>query len=102
MILPGVVFVPDVPTINDSGYSLSLTGFYGFLAPKGTPKEVIEIVQLAAKKAVEEHRDYITTRLGNLGAQIYHGGSEEYYNRLKDMHAFLKEMIKDLKKEELK
>ena len=94
--------LPDVPTIVETGYTLSLTGFYGFLAPRKTPPEVVNAIHLAAKKAVGEHRDSIARRLENLGAQIFFGGPEEYHKKLKDMHAFLKEMIKDLKREELK
>ena len=94
--------LPDVPTIVETGYTLSLTGFNGFLAPRKTPREVVDAIHLAAKKAVGEHRDSIARRLENLGAQIFFGGPEEYHKKLKDMHAFLKEMIKDLKREELK
>jgi tripartite-type tricarboxylate transporter receptor subunit TctC len=33
--------LPKVPTIRESGYDFAMTGWYGVLAPKGTPQAVV-------------------------------------------------------------
>lgn len=38
-------FLPDVPTLKEAGYdSVSTLAFFGLMAPKGTPKEVINLL----------------------------------------------------------
>lgn len=34
--------LPDVPTIRESGYDFVMTGWYGVLAPKGTPQPIVD------------------------------------------------------------
>jgi tripartite-type tricarboxylate transporter receptor subunit TctC len=69
---------PDVPTLAEIGYTIGASAVYGILAPRDTPKEVIEALYQSAKKAVENHRDFITGRLDNLGAQLLLKNPEEY------------------------
>jgi tripartite-type tricarboxylate transporter receptor subunit TctC len=76
--------------------------FYGFLGPKNTPPEIVSAIHMAGKRAVAEHRDEIAGRLENLGAEISFGGPEEYRKKMIEHHAFLSEVIKDLKREDLK
>ena len=39
------VYLPDVPTLEEAGFpSLSAVAFFGLVAPKGTPKEVVDAV----------------------------------------------------------
>jgi len=46
---------PDVPTVGEFGLStLSFTSWYGFFAPKGTPKEVISRLNAAAADALDD------------------------------------------------
>jgi len=40
--------LPNVPTALDLGYKVTVPSLYGLLAPKGTPKEVVEALALAA------------------------------------------------------
>jgi len=91
--------LPDVPTIVESGYKLGLTGFYGFLAPKRTSKEVVDAIHLAARKATDNHKTFIIERLDMLGAQISFGGPAEYTTKLKEMYVFLEDMLKDLRQD---
>jgi tripartite-type tricarboxylate transporter receptor subunit TctC len=42
--------LPDVPTVMQSGIkSFEVVGFYGFLAPAGTPKEAVQVLSDALK-----------------------------------------------------
>lgn len=45
--------LPEVPTLKELGYNLSPGGWFGFLAPKGTPAEVIEKWRSAIGKALK-------------------------------------------------
>ena len=44
--------LPDVPTIAESGLDFNTSGWYGILAPRGTPRAIVNKVQAAAAKAI--------------------------------------------------
>lgn len=44
---------PDVKTAKEMGYDVAVLAWGGFAAPKGTPKEVLETLEKAAKEALE-------------------------------------------------
>ena len=44
--------IKDVPTVKEQGYDLVFGGWNGILAPKGTPKEIVDKLADAAKKAL--------------------------------------------------
>jgi tripartite-type tricarboxylate transporter receptor subunit TctC len=70
--------LPNVPTVMELGYKSNLDQVYGLLAPKGTPKEVVEVIAQAAKKAAEEHKAAIENILGKTGMAIRYLEREEY------------------------
>ncbi len=45
---------PDVQTLKDLGYNLELDTWVGLVAPKGTPKNIIEKVERATKESVAD------------------------------------------------
>ncbi|GAC1539145.1 MAG: tripartite tricarboxylate transporter substrate binding protein [Ramlibacter sp.] len=69
---------PDVPTLKELGYKVGSPVLYGIAAPKGTPREVVDALYAAAKKAIEEFGDPISTSLAALGAEIKLLGPDEY------------------------
>ncbi|MFA9438807.1 Bug family tripartite tricarboxylate transporter substrate binding protein [Uliginosibacterium sp. sgz301328] len=44
----------QVPTLKEKGVDLSIGTWRGIVAPKGTPKEVLEVLKTATKKATDE------------------------------------------------
>ena len=70
--------LPDAPSLKELGFSIHSSSPYGILAPKDTPKEVVEAIYLAAKKAADKYRDSISDRLDKIGAEIGLEGPEEY------------------------
>jgi tripartite-type tricarboxylate transporter receptor subunit TctC len=46
-------FLPDIPTLRESGYDLQATGWYALFAPARTPPEVIERLNKAVVSAVK-------------------------------------------------
>ncbi|SFM28599.1 tripartite tricarboxylate transporter substrate binding protein [Salibacterium qingdaonense] len=45
--------LPDVPTMQEAGYDVSVAGWGGFVAPEGTPEEVLEPLRSSFKNAAE-------------------------------------------------
>jgi len=45
--------LPDVPTFEQAGYNINLTGWNAILAPAGTPKEIVERMSAEIRKLVQ-------------------------------------------------
>ena len=45
--------LPDVPTFEQAGYKINLTGWNAILAPAGTPKEIVERMSVEIRKLVQ-------------------------------------------------
>lgn len=74
---------PDVPTLRELGYNLGSPTLYGILAPRGTPKEVVDAIQAAARRVVEKYGDQIANTLSTMGAEVKLLGPDEYGAYLK-------------------
>ena len=48
--------LPDVPTFKELGYNVEMIIWFGMLAPKGTPKEVIDKLYAAQKRGFDENK----------------------------------------------
>ncbi|WP_433996021.1 Bug family tripartite tricarboxylate transporter substrate binding protein [Bradyrhizobium tropiciagri] len=57
--------VPDVPAIAETVPGFEAVGFYGISAPKGTPPEVIEILNKAVGEALKDPK--LVARLAEVG-----------------------------------
>jgi tripartite-type tricarboxylate transporter receptor subunit TctC len=68
----------DVPTLKELGYTTASPVLYGILAPKGTPREVVNAIYGAAKATVDKHGDAIASRLATIGAEVRLLGPDEY------------------------
>ena len=69
--------LPDVPTVMESGIkNFEVVGFYGFLAPAGTPKEAVNKLS-EAFKAVLSQPD-IKTRMVAQGADPAFWGADDF------------------------
>ena len=88
---------PNVPTLKELGYKTSSAGLYGILAPKGTPKEIIDIIYGAAQKVVAKYGPQITANLAVLGAEINVLGPKEYAAFLQEQKALFAQGLKTIK-----
>ena len=57
--------VPDVPAIAETVPGFESVGFYGISAPKGTPHEVVEILNKAVNEALKDPK--LVARLTETG-----------------------------------
>jgi len=71
---------PDIPTIAEAGVpGYQVTGWYGMAAPAGTPKPIIERLNVTINRVLPELKD----RYANLGMDLAGGTSAEFAEFLK-------------------
>lgn len=75
---------PDIATAKELGYDINVFGWGAFGAPKGTPKEVLKVLEEASAKALDsnEVREFFKSR-----------GFEHNYLNGEDMTKFAKEQL---------
>ena len=75
--------LPNVPTINESGYKgFDAVTWFGLLAPAGTPKDVVAKLNAEFNKALQQPA--LRKKLGDEGADPVGGTSEQFATLIKD------------------
>jgi tripartite-type tricarboxylate transporter receptor subunit TctC len=84
-------FYPGVKTFEEQGYKLYSASSRGFAAPAGTPKEVVNILSGAIKKAVatEDHKK----RMADMGLTIRYLDAAQYNKYWTEYETMLKELL---------
>jgi tripartite-type tricarboxylate transporter receptor subunit TctC len=74
--------VPDVPTFAEAGLpSVTASTYWGILAPKGTPQEIVTRLSAEFARAVRDPE--VVKRIGDLGYLPIGGGSLDYAANIK-------------------
>ncbi len=74
--------LPSVPTFKEVGLEpVNRAAYYGIVAPKGTPKEVVDKVVLAVKKALEDPN--VRKRIEDTGSIIVGNTPEQFAAQMK-------------------
>ncbi len=87
--------LPDVPTLRELGYKGPLThAFFGFVAPKGTPKPLIDklnqiLVEIASDKA------FVEKNMLNLGLIPILDTPEQFTRYLKENWVLAERIVKE-------
>jgi tripartite-type tricarboxylate transporter receptor subunit TctC len=69
--------LPEVPTVDESGLAgFEVVGWFGLLAPAGTPAAVIETLNAAVNKALAN--EAVAKRLGDMGAEPVGGSTAAF------------------------
>lgn len=88
---------PDVPTFKELGYDIGSPQFYGIVAAKGTPKEIVDALYAAARKVVDKYGAQIEPTLeAAMGAQVRLVGPQEYQAYLQQQARLYSDGIKSL------
>ena len=87
---------PDVPTLKELGYNVGSPVLYGISAPKGTPKEVVDAIYIAAKRGVDKYNEQIAANLALFGAEIKLLGPDDYAAYLKTQNQLFSAAVKTL------
>jgi tripartite-type tricarboxylate transporter receptor subunit TctC len=73
---------PDVPTFAEAGLpGVTASTYWGLLAPKGTPQDIVERISAAFAKALKDAD--VAARLAQLGYLPIAGGSSDYAANLR-------------------
>ena len=85
--------LPNVPTFAESGFpKVEVLNWQGFIAPKGTPKEIVMKINLAVNKILKEQnvRDLIQSQSNEVGG----GTPEDFANLIKTESIKWTEVVK--------
>jgi tripartite-type tricarboxylate transporter receptor subunit TctC len=86
--------LPQVPTINESGYKgFDAVTWFGFLAPTGTPKDVINRLNSEFNKALQQAD--LRKKLSDEGADPTSGSPEQFAALIKDEALRWGKVVKD-------
>jgi tripartite-type tricarboxylate transporter receptor subunit TctC len=85
---------PDLPTVAESGVpGYDLLGWYGFLAPVGTPKAVVDKLNTVMNEGLKDPE--LNRRLTDMGFQVAGGSPAEFAKVIRDETAKWKKVIED-------
>jgi len=84
--------LPNVPTFKEVGLEpVNRMAYYGILAPKGVPKEVVDKVAAAAKKALEDPN--VRKRIEETGSLIVANSPAEFGEQIKAEFEIYKKIV---------
>jgi tripartite-type tricarboxylate transporter receptor subunit TctC len=86
--------LPEAPTLRELGVDIAKEEFLFILAPKGTPKERVQALHVALKKAMES--DGFKKFASERGFVLGYEGPEDLKRRLERDYAFFGELVKKL------
>jgi tripartite-type tricarboxylate transporter receptor subunit TctC len=90
---PRAPTLPSVPSIAESGWpDYEASAWYGFVAPKGTPEELIKLLHKATVEAINDA--VVRSRLANEGATPVGNAPAEFGAFIKAEHGRWAEIVK--------
>ena len=87
-------FVPDVPTLAESGIDLKLLGWNAFYAPKGTPAAIVATLNKAANEALKDPT--VAQRLATVASEPLGGTPERLVQMINEDRARWSKVIREL------
>ena len=87
-----MALMPNVPTFKEVGLEpVNRMAYYGLLAPKGTPRAVVDKIGAAAKKALEDVN--VRKRIEDTGSIIVGNTPEQFAEQMKAELAVYKQVV---------
>ncbi len=84
--------LPNVPTFKEVGLEpVNRMAYYGILGPKGLPKEVVDKINAAVKKSVEDPA--VRKRIEDTGSLIVANTPEQFAQQIKAEFAVYKDVV---------
>ena len=88
--------LPDVPTFKELGLEpVNRMAYYGILGPKGLPQEVVDKVNAATRKALEDPA--IRKRIEDTGSIILGNTPEQFAAQIREEQAVYKKVVETAK-----
>lgn len=86
--------LPDVPTLKELGYNLVSEGWFGFMAPKGTPDDVLTELNRTINKALQDGE--FVESLNKVGLDVSYKGHEDFSKQLATEYQEINTIIKSV------
>lgn len=83
--------LPDTPTMKESGYDVSVAGWGGFVAPKGTPEEALKKLRESFKEASDS--DKFQKLMEDRGMIPAYKEGEEFKAYAEEQYDYFNELI---------
>ena len=90
--------LPDAPTFKESGYDIVGGAFRGVAAPKGTPREIVDILA----KAFSETNKIIAEKQRDLGFVMTYATGEDAYDLVDQMKAGYSSIFEEIAEQKAK
>ena len=88
--------LPDVPTFKELGLEpVNRMAYYGLIGPKNLPKEVVEKISTATKKALEDPA--VRKRIEDTGSIIVSNTPEQFAAQIKAEYEVYKKVVDSAK-----
>ncbi len=87
--------MPDVPTMMEKGYDMVWTVQRGVVLPKGTPEEIVEVLEEALEQVANDP-DYVEA-VEKTGSEVIYRGQEQYLEYLEKLDNDIAEVAEDIK-----
>jgi tripartite-type tricarboxylate transporter receptor subunit TctC len=88
--------LPDVPTAKEEGVNVVFLMWRGVLAPKGTPRPIVEKLAAGFKKMTEDKS--VLSMVQRFGDEINYLGADEFSKVWKEEYQTYKKLGESLKK----
>lgn len=85
---------PDVPTLKELGYDITVAAWGGFAAPKGVPAEILAVLEDAFGQGVQSERFAEVTKAN--GYSAFYLNSEDFTKFATQQYEFYTELFKEL------
>jgi tripartite-type tricarboxylate transporter receptor subunit TctC len=88
--------LPDVPTFKELGLEpVNRMAYYGIIGPKGMPRDVVDKVNAATRKALEDPA--VRKRIEDTGSVVLGNTPEQFAQQMKDELAVYKKVVETAK-----
>ena len=88
--------LPNVPTFKELGLEpVNRMAYYGLVGPKGLPKEVVDKVNAAARKALEDPA--VRKRIEDTGSVVVGNTPEQFATQMKEELAVYRKVVETAK-----
>ncbi len=91
-----IAALPDVPTFKELGLEpVNRMAYYGLTAPKGLPRDVVDKISAATKKALEDPA--VRKRIEDTGSLIIGNTPEQFAEQIKAEYEVYKKVVSSAK-----